>query len=122
MFACKLASDLTFIGRGTVKLARSTGVRRRLVSVALDGASDRMLWGGETLLHNGQPVGFLSSAVYGHSIDAPVGLAYLTNPDGVVSAEYVETGHYQVDLAGERLDARVQLRALYDPKGERVRA
>ena len=121
-FACKLAGGLPFVGREAVELAKSTGVRRRLVSVVLDGASDRMLWGGEALLRNGVPVGFLSSAAYGHTIDAPVGLAYLTNPDGVVSAEYVETGRYQVDLAGDRLDARIQLRALYDPKGERVSA
>lgn len=121
-FACKLAGGLPFVGRKAVELAKSTGVRRRLVSVVLDGASDRMLWGGEALLRNGEPVGFLSSAAYGHTINAPVGLAYLTNPDGVVSVEYVETGRYQVDLAGDRLDARVQLRALYDPKGERVSA
>ncbi|BDD91389.1 FAD-dependent oxidoreductase [Pandoraea sp. NE5] len=121
-FACKLAGGLPFVGRKAVELAKSTGVRRRLVSVVLDGASDRMLWGGEALLRNGEPVGFLSSAAYGHTIDAPVGLAYLTNPNGVVSAEYVESGRYQVDLAGDRLDARVQLRALYDPKGERVSA
>ncbi|MBN9115022.1 MAG: FAD-dependent oxidoreductase, partial [Pandoraea sp.] len=73
-FACKLAGGLPFVGRKAVELAKSTGVRRRLVSVVLDGASDRMLWGGEALLRNGEPVGFLSSAAYGHTIDAPVGL------------------------------------------------
>ncbi|VVD93432.1 FAD-dependent oxidoreductase [Pandoraea aquatica] len=120
-FACKLASDIAFTGRTAVELAKSKGVRRRLVSVALDGASDKMLWGGEAVLRDGQPVGFISSAAFGHTIDAPVGLAYLTHPDGPVSTEYIETGRYQVDLAGELLDARVQLRALYDPKGERVK-
>jgi 4-methylaminobutanoate oxidase (formaldehyde-forming) len=119
-FACKLGGDMPFAGRTAVEQARAKGVRRRLVSVALDGAHDRMLWGGEAVLRDGKPAGFISSAAYGHTIDAPVALAFLTNPEGVVTADYVESGHYQVDLAGERIDARVQLRALYDPKGERV--
>ncbi|VVD91145.1 GcvT family protein [Pandoraea fibrosis] len=121
-FACKLVGDMPFIGRTAVELAKAKGVQRKLVSVALDGAHDKMLWGGEAVLRDGQPAGFVSSAAYGHTIDAPVALAFLTNPDGAVSAEYVETGRYQVNLAGELLDARVQLRALYDPKGERVKA
>ncbi|VVD80155.1 FAD-dependent oxidoreductase [Pandoraea morbifera] len=121
-FACKLASGHPFTGRTAVERARANGVRRRLVSVALDGAHDKMLWGGEAVLRDGLPVGFITSAAYGHTVDAPVGLAFVTHPDGAVSAAYVETGRYQVDLAGERIDARVQLCALYDPKGERVKA
>jgi len=121
-FACKLASGMPFAGRAAVEQAKSKGVHRRLVSVALDGAHDKMLWGGEAVMRDGRPVGFVSSAAYGHTIGAPVALAFLTNPDGAVSAEYVQTGRYQVDLAGEWLDARVQLGALYDPKGERVKS
>ena len=38
-----------------------------------------------------------------------------------VSAEMVDSGGWEIEVAGERIPARASLRALYDPRGERAR-
>ncbi|MDR2985076.1 MAG: FAD-dependent oxidoreductase, partial [Nocardiopsaceae bacterium] len=49
LFACKLRTDLGFLGRDAVEKARAAGPRQRLVSVVLDDP-EVMMWGGELLL------------------------------------------------------------------------
>ena len=39
-----------------------------------------------------------------------------------VTAEFVRTGEWSVDLAGRRIAAQASLRPLYDPKAERIHA
>ena len=49
-------------------------------------------------------------------------MGYVKNADGVADREYIESGRYQIDIAGERFSATAHLRPAYDPKGERIRA
>ena len=51
-----------------------------MVSVVL-ADKEPLLWGGETLLREGKPVGDLTSAAYGHSVGAAVGLGYVRRED-----------------------------------------
>jgi 4-methylaminobutanoate oxidase (formaldehyde-forming) len=121
LFACKLASGTGFLGRPAVEKARADGPRRRLVSVVLDDP-DVMLWGGELLLRDGEPAGELTSAAWGESVGAAVGLAYLRDSAGqVVTAEFVRSGHYEVNVGGRLVTAGAGLRAPYDPDGTKVR-
>ena len=41
-----------------------------------------MMWGGELLLRDGEPVGQVTSAAWGETVGAAVGLAYLRDPAG----------------------------------------
>ncbi|GAB3626576.1 FAD-dependent oxidoreductase [Pandoraea terrae] len=120
-FACKLASGIPFLGREAVLRAKTEGVARRMTVITVDGAADRMLWGGEAILRDGKPVGFVTSAAFGHTLGCPVALGYVGHPDGSADAAYVQSGRYQVDLAGDLLDVSVHLRSPYDPAGERVK-
>ena len=81
MFACKLKTDIPFLGREAVEQAKSDGPRRKLVSFVL-GSPDPMLWGGELVLRDGQASGQVISAAWGETLGACVGLAYLWDPDG----------------------------------------
>jgi 4-methylaminobutanoate oxidase (formaldehyde-forming) len=121
LFACKLGGSLGFLGREAVEKARSDGPRRRLVSVVLDDG-EAMLWGGELLLRDGAPAGLLTSGAFGATLGAAVGLGYLRDPaGGVVTADFARSGRYQVNVGGQLLDAKVQLRPPYDPAGSRTR-
>ena len=44
----------------------------------------------------------------------------MRNPDGV-STEYLTSGTYELEVATERVPAKLHLQPLYDPKNERVR-
>ena len=81
-----------------------------------------MLWGGEAILRDGRPVGFVTSAAFGHTLGCPVAMGYINNPDGPADAAYLANGHYQIDLAGELLPTTVHLKAPYDPRSTRVRS
>lgn len=120
-FTCKLRSDVAFLGRESVEKARSEGVRRKLVSVVLDD-EETMLWGGELVLRDGEAVGQITSAGWGETLSACVGLAYIWRADEtVVTKDYLEAGRYEVVVGGGASEARVHLRSPYDPNGDKVK-
>jgi len=121
LFACKLRTDIDFLGRAAVEQARARGPRRRLVSLVLDDP-DATMWGGELVLRDGAALGQVTSAAWGETLGASVGLGYLRHPDGAaVTADFARAGSYQVDVGGLRCPATVHLRPPYDPAGERLK-
>jgi 4-methylaminobutanoate oxidase (formaldehyde-forming) len=109
-----------FVGLEPLARQREAGVRRRLVAVALE-RTDRLLYHNEPIWRNGELVGKISSGMFGHTLGTALGLGYLANGGAAVSAEWIGTGHYEVEVAAERVPARVSLRPFYDPASERVR-
>src|ERR1700754_4765296 len=66
LFACKLKSDIEFLGRDAVEQAVVQGPRRKLVGFQVDDA-DAMLWGGELILRDGVVAGQVTSAAWGQT-------------------------------------------------------
>jgi glycine cleavage system aminomethyltransferase T/glycine/D-amino acid oxidase-like deaminating enzyme len=121
LFACKLGTDAGFLGREAVEKARAAGPRRRLVSVVLADPAV-MMWGGELILRDGVPVGQVTSAAWGETVGAAVGLGYVRDPSGAaVTAGFLTGGSYQVNVGGQLVGAAASLRPPYDPSGSRVR-
>jgi len=122
LFACKLKTDVDFLGRAAVEATRAAGARRRLVSFALTDP-DLMPWGGELVLRDGAPSGQVMSATWGATVGAGVGLAYVWDPDGgVVDRDWVLAGDYVIDVGGSRCPITVSLRPLVDPDGLATKA
>jgi 4-methylaminobutanoate oxidase (formaldehyde-forming) len=120
-WAVKLDKPGGFLGRQALLDAKAKALSRRLLSVVL---ADRepLLWGGETILRDGKPVGDLTSAAYGHTVGGAVGLGYAQRDDGqTIDKAWLESGRFEIDLAGVRLKAKVGLGALYDPTGARIK-
>jgi glycine cleavage system aminomethyltransferase T len=109
-----------FVGLEALERQREEGLRRRLVAVALE-RTDRMLYHNEPIWRNGELVGRISSAMYGHTVGAPLGLGYLTNGGAPLDAQWIAAGRYEVEVADERLPARVSLQPFYDPASKRVK-
>ncbi len=120
LFACKLQTDIDFLGRKAVERARAAGPRRRMVSLAAEDP-DVMLWGGELVLRDGRPAGQVTSAAWGATVGAAVGLAYVADSAGTTSADWVRAGSYEADVGGVLVPVRVGLRPPYDPENLRVR-
>ena len=111
LFTCKLASAIDFSGRAALEAARTQGPSRRLVSVVAEDP-DAVLWGGELLVRDGEPVGQVTSAAFGAAVGSSVGLAYVWNKDGSpVALEVTERNGYAVDVAGDECPVRVSRRA-----------
>ena len=117
-FAVKL--DRNFRGRDALAALDKASIQRRVVSLVID-APYTNLWGNELILRNGEPVGFVTSAAFGHTAGKPVALGLITRANDAADRQWVEDGSYQIDLAGERYAAAVTLKAPYDPDSRRIR-
>ena len=115
----KLKTDLPFRGRAALEAQRAAPLPRLLAGFT--AASDVILLGRETIYRNGERVGWLASGGYGHTIAKAIGYGYVRRSAGV-DAEFVMSGDYALEVAGERVPAQPFLKPLYDPKGLRVRA
>jgi len=113
VFATALRTDKPFLGREALEAFRERmavgGPRRRLVSFVVD-SPEPMLWGGELLLRDGVPAGQVTSAAWGETLGACVGLAYLRSEEPV-TADLLAAHRFEVDVAGERYAVRATLKA-----------
>jgi heterotetrameric sarcosine oxidase gamma subunit len=122
LFACKLRTDVPFLGREAVEQARAAGPRRKLVSFAVSDP-DAMLWGSELVLRDGVPAGQVTSAAWGATLGTGVGLAYVWDPAGdPIDAEWVRAASYEVAVGSDVHAISVSLRPLVDPDGLRLKA
>ena len=121
LFACKLKTGMSFLGREAVEKARTDGPRRRLVSLVLPDP-DVMIWGGELVLRDGVAAGQITSGAWGEAVGGCVALAYIRHPDGnVLTRDFIRAGSYQVNVGGRLYPAAVHLRPPFDPGGDRIK-
>jgi 4-methylaminobutanoate oxidase (formaldehyde-forming) len=119
-WAVKLQTGQDFIGRVAAQRAASGPLRKMLASFTCDDPSVVLL-GRETILRNGEPVGYLSSGGFGYTIGQPIGLGYVRRAEGV-DASFVMDGSYELVVATEKVACHVSLRPWYDPEGLRLKA
>jgi 4-methylaminobutanoate oxidase (formaldehyde-forming) len=120
LFACKLKTEIDFLGRAALEKAKAAGPRKKLVSFKVE-STDAMLWGGELILRDGAVAGQVTSAAWGETTGACVGLAYLRAGGDVIDAAWVNAGSYEVNVGGRRYPVAVSLKPLYDPTNSRIR-
>ena len=118
-WAVKMKKDIPFKGREAVATQRAKGVKKMLATFT--AAPEVILYGRETIYRDGKRVGWLSSGGYGHTLGQSIGLGYVRNPEGV-TADYVLSGDYQLEVASELVPCEVTLAPLYDPKGAKIKA
>jgi 4-methylaminobutanoate oxidase (formaldehyde-forming) len=120
LWACKMKSGIPFIGRDALAAQMAGGVKKRLATFTVDDP-EVILLGRETIYRDGQRVGWLSSGGFGHSLCLPIGMGYVRHPEGVTE-EFVLSGAYELEVASERVAAKVSLAPLYDPSNSRIKA
>ncbi len=121
-FAVKPDKEGGFRGLDALTRLRAAGgaaaVTRRVVSLVVEAAHTN-LWGNELIVRDGAAVGFVTSAAFGHTIGKPVALGIVARADGAADQAWIESGRYEVDLAGERYPAQVTLKAPLDSSATR---
>jgi glycine cleavage system T protein len=118
-FACAFDKPGGFIGRDALLAQKARGVHKRLVQFALEDP-EPLLYHNEPIYRDGVPVGYITSAAYGHTLGRSVGLGYVRDAGAVTSA-FINAGHYAIEVAGVRHAARASLAPMYDPGGTRMR-
>ena len=110
-----------FIGREALLRHKESGpLKYRLVQFLLEDPQP-LLYGSEPIYRDGEFAGYIYTGSYGHTLGGSVGLGHIEFEAGV-SAEYIKSGTYEIDVAGVRYPARASLRPMYDPQNKRMRS
>ncbi|RMF41815.1 MAG: FAD-dependent oxidoreductase [Alphaproteobacteria bacterium] len=118
-WAVKLRRNTPFLGREALEEQAGRPLRRRLAGFTIDDA-DAVLVGRETILRNGEPVGYLTSGGYGYTVGRNIGYGYV-NAEGGVTDAFLADGSYELVVAEKTFPARLTLKPLYDPENLRVK-
>jgi glycine cleavage system aminomethyltransferase T len=119
-WAVKMKKNTRFLGRDALENIAGKALDRRFAGFTLSDP-DAVLAGRETILRNGEPVGYLTSGGYGYTIAANVGFGYVRNPGGITE-EFLASGHYELVVANKVFKADIALTAFYDPSNSKTRA
>ena len=87
-WAVKLRKNTDFLGRRALEKVAGETLKKRFAGFTVDDP-DIVLLGRETILRNGEPVGYLTSGGYGYTIGKNIGYGYVRNEDGV-SDEFLD--------------------------------
>jgi heterotetrameric sarcosine oxidase gamma subunit len=123
-FAVAWNKSADFIGKAALEKQRARPAQpKRLVCLALADTSAKapMIYHEEPIYRDGVIVGATTSGAWGHRVGMSLGLGYVRQPEGV-TADWIASGNWEIELAWQRHPARVQLQSFYDPKGARIKA
>jgi glycine cleavage system aminomethyltransferase T len=116
-FAVRLQKD-AFLGRDAV-VARQSNVSRRLSCLIVDVLGNGSVYdqplGKEPVFSGSECVGYVTSAAYGYTVDAPIAYAWLP-AELSTPGQQVEIGYFD-----RRLSATVAAEPLFDPEMKRLR-
>jgi glycine cleavage system aminomethyltransferase T/glycine/D-amino acid oxidase-like deaminating enzyme len=103
-----LAEGKRFVG---AEALRGRVPRRKLTCLTIDDPHE-VVMGSEPVFHQGEPVGYVTSAAYGYTTGLNIAYAWLpADVDGEVEIEYF----------GRRVKARPAREPLFDPEMKRLR-
>ena len=119
-WAVKLKSGLPFLGREALVAQQAQPLKKRFTGFTVSDP-DAVLVGRETILRDGQPVGYLTSGGYGYTTQKSIGYGYVRHQAGVTD-DWLAQGRYALVIAGTETPADLALAPPYDPTGARIRA
>ncbi|XP_046389566.1 pyruvate dehydrogenase phosphatase regulatory subunit, mitochondrial [Ischnura elegans] len=117
-FRVKFNKDIDFIGKEALMKQREEGVKRMYIQLILEDDYDHEVdvWpsGRETIYRDGKYVGVTTTTGFGFTLGRQICLGFIQNFDdnGIpqeVTNDYVMSGDYEVDIAGIRYSAKVNL-------------
>jgi glycine cleavage system T protein len=119
-WAVKLRKNTDFLGRRALEKAQTEPRKKALAGFTVDDP-EIVLVGRETILRNGEPVGYLTSGGYGYTLGKNIGYGYVRNAEGI-SDDFLTSGEYELVVAMKRTPAHIHLGPLYDPGMEKIKA
>ncbi len=109
-----------FVGRDAVLARKQAGpLPRRLVQVqCLD--PEPLMYHAEVVRRNGEAVGYVRAASYGHTLGGAVGLAMIEGHGEAITNAWLADAEWTVEINGQHHPAKTSLRPLYDPDNARI--
>jgi len=120
-FAVDMNKPGGFVGKDAIARLKAAGpLKRRLLQVLVKDPEPQ-LFHAEVVHRSGKPVGYVRAGSYGFTVGGAVGLV-MVDAGEPIDARYVESGQWEVDIAGRRYPAIASIKPLYDPEMKRIKA
>jgi glycine cleavage system aminomethyltransferase T/glycine/D-amino acid oxidase-like deaminating enzyme len=119
-FAVDLKRSENFIGRKAAEQLKATAPYTRRLAQVLVSDPAPLLYHAEIVYRNGTPVGYVRAGSYGHTVGGAVGL-FMIEAGAPIDTRYIESGVWEVDIAGRRYPATISLKPLYDPEMKKIK-
>ena len=118
------ASDFTkpngFIGKDALLTQKANGpLTKRFVAFLFEDP-EPLCYHEEPICANGEVVGHVTGAMFGHTVGATVAMGYVSNAGGV-SKEWLESVEFEIEVECQRYKVTPYLRSFYDPKMTRIK-
>ncbi len=114
-----LEKKSNFNGRDALlQQASQDHLDKRLISFKLEDPKP-VLFGEEIIRLNDDIVGYVSSGAYSFNLDTSVALGYVHHPGGV-TAETVNNGNWEIEIACQCYPASASLKPILDPTRKRI--
>lgn len=119
-WAVKLRKNTDFLGRRALEGLAGQPLKKRFMGFTVDDPSI-VIAGRETILRNGEAVGYLTSGGYGYTLGRNIGYGYVRNTEGV-SDDYLKSGTYELVVAAEKTPATLHFGPMVDPAMDKIKA
>lgn len=119
-WAVKLKSGKPFLGRDALVTQKEAPLKKLMATFTL-ADPNISLFGRETILRNGERVGWLTSGGWGYTVARNIGYGFVRRAAGV-DRDFIMSGTYELEVATARVPCDVHMDALYDPMSARVKA
>lgn len=118
-WAVKLRGNTDFIGRAALEAVAGRALKKRLAGFTI-ADPEAVLVGRETILRDGEAVGYLTSGGYGYTIGKGIGYGYVRRAEGV-DDDWLRSGRYALVVANAVVPAEIGLAPFHDPENLRVK-
>ena len=108
------------IGKNAIIKKKNDGLNKRLLQFRLKNP-EPLIYHNEPILRDGDIVGYITSGNYGHHLKGAIGLGYVNCKETGESSNSILKSDYQIDVAGNIIDADASFQPLYDPKSLKVK-
>jgi 4-methylaminobutanoate oxidase (formaldehyde-forming) len=120
-FAVKLTKKEDFVGKTALAALKGKRLEKQLLTFTIDDG-EAFPWGSESVLFNGQTVGYVTSAAYGHTVGRGVVFAMIKGVDALAATKKGGPGgKFEIEINGLLYSLTATTKPVYDPTGERVK-
>jgi 4-methylaminobutanoate oxidase (formaldehyde-forming) len=119
-FTCAYDKPGGFIGRDAALAHKVEGTPlKRLLQFRLADPAE-LLVHEEPIFADGRAVGVITSGMYGHRVEASLGMGYV-KLDQPMTADLIRATRFEIGIGDRRVAAQAQLGGWYDPRNERCK-
>ena len=118
-FCVNLKKTKKFLGQEKLEEKLKEGSTKRRVNFSLHD-KNVLLYHNEPIFYDGNPVGEITSGMYGHYLDKSLGMGYINFENKDKLEEMLKEQKFEIEIAGSKYKADASLAAFYDPKREKI--